>query len=88
MREDRFDTGKSERFRNVDSTDPRVRMNLAVVLALEGRQAEAEGLLKADLPPDDATANVAELKRLVSKKEASSERSGNRAPNAAKVQAN
>ena len=26
MREDRFDTGKSERFRNVDSTDPRVRM--------------------------------------------------------------
>jgi len=69
-------------------TDPRVRMNLAVVLALEGHQAEAEGVLKADLPPDEATASVAELKRLLSKKEASSERNGNRAPDTAKVHVN
>ena len=60
--------------------DPRVRMNLAVVLSLEGKQAEAESIVKADLPPDEATATVAELKRLVSKKEASSERGGDRKP--------
>src|SRR6185312_9647804 len=33
-----------------DDKDPRVRMNLAVVLALEGKQAEAEGIVKARLP--------------------------------------
>jgi Flp pilus assembly protein TadD len=59
--------------------DPRVRMNLAVVLSLEGRSSEAEGILKADLPPDQASARVADLKRLLAKKEASSERSGARA---------
>jgi Flp pilus assembly protein TadD len=72
-----------ERARN----DARVRMNLALVLALEGRQTEAEGIVKADLPPDDATARVAELKRLVSKKEASSER-GARGSDSAKVRSN
>jgi Flp pilus assembly protein TadD len=50
--------------------DPRVRMNLAVVLGLEGRQAEAEGIAKADLPVEEATANVAELKRLLARREA------------------
>ncbi len=59
--------------------DSRVRMNLAVVLALEGKQPEAESLVKADLPPDDATARVAELKQLLSKKEALSEKSTDRA---------
>jgi Flp pilus assembly protein TadD len=48
--------------------DPRVRMNLAVVLGLEGRLADAESLAKADLPVEQATANVTELKRLLSKK--------------------
>jgi len=47
-----------------DDKNQRVRMNLAVVLSLEGRQSDAEGILKADLPPDEATAKVAELKRL------------------------
>jgi len=60
--------------------DPRVRMNFAVVLALEGRQAEAEQILKADLPPEEANARVAELKRLLSKKDAKPERSASRAP--------
>jgi Flp pilus assembly protein TadD len=76
------------RAQNGHETDARVRMNLALVLALEGRQAEAETVLKADLPPDEANARVADLKRLLSKKEASSERGGNRAPDIAKVHAN
>jgi Flp pilus assembly protein TadD len=71
-----------------NETDPRVRMNLAVVLTLEGRQAEAEGVLKVGLPPDDANARVAELKRLLSKKEASSDRIGNRLPDTAKLHNN
>ena len=46
-----------------------MRVNLAVVVGLEGRQAEAEGIMKADLPPDEATAKVTELKRLLAKKQ-------------------
>ena len=61
-----------------DDKDPRVRMNLAVVLSLEGKQAEAEAIVKAGLPPDEATAEVAELKRLLTRKEASSDRSNGR----------
>jgi Flp pilus assembly protein TadD len=49
--------------------DRRVRTNLAVVIGLQGRVAEAEGLVKADLPPEEANANVAYLKRLLSRKE-------------------
>jgi Flp pilus assembly protein TadD len=63
--------------------DPRVRMNLAVVLGLEGHIGEAEGIVKADLPPDQATAKVAELKRLLSKKEASAVRGAARGSEAA-----
>src|SRR5690348_11144656 len=54
--------------------DPRVRMNLAVVLSLEGRASEAEGIVKADLPPDQANARIADLKRLLARKEASADR--------------
>jgi Flp pilus assembly protein TadD len=64
--------------------DSRVRMNLAVVLGLEGRLPEAESLVKADLPPADAAARVAELKQLLSKKQASSEKSADRAPERAR----
>ena len=60
--------------------DPRVRMNLAVVLTLEGRQAEAEKVLKADVSPDEGNARVAELKRLLTKKDGKPERSASRAP--------
>jgi len=70
-----------------EDKNQRVRMNLAVVLSLEGRQSEAEGILKADLPPDEATIKVAELKRLVAKKEASSERSTRRGAESDKVRA-
>lgn len=55
---------------NHPSKDPRVRMNLAVVLGLQGRQTEAESTAKADLPVDEANANVAELKRLLARRNA------------------
>jgi Flp pilus assembly protein TadD len=61
--------------------DPRLRMNFAVVLSLEGRQTEAENLLKAGLSPDEGNARVAELKRLLIKKDGGKpERSASRAP--------
>src|ERR1700748_730166 len=50
-------------------TDPRVRMNLAMVVALQGRQAEAESVLRADLPPEEAAANVAYLKQMLNRKD-------------------
>jgi Flp pilus assembly protein TadD len=71
-----------------DDRNQRVRMNLALVLSLEGNQADAEGIVKADLPPDEASARVAELKRLVSKKEAASDRGAGRGSDAAKVRSN
>jgi Flp pilus assembly protein TadD len=49
--------------------DPRVRQNLALVVGLQGRLAEAETIVKADRPADEAAANVASLKRLLSRKE-------------------
>jgi Flp pilus assembly protein TadD len=73
---------------NSASKDPRVRMNLAVVLGLQGRQTEAEGIAKAELPVDEANANVAELKRLLARKEASRGSSGDRIPTAAPVRPN
>jgi Flp pilus assembly protein TadD len=70
-----------------DKSDSRLRMNFAVVLSLEGRQAEAETLLKADLPPDEANARVADLKRLLAKADGKSGRSASRAPGSATAKA-
>ncbi len=50
-------------------TDPRVRANLALAVGLQGRLGEAETLVKADLPPEEAARNVAYLKRLLARKE-------------------
>src|SRR6476659_5133410 len=50
-------------------TDARVRANLAMVLGLEGRMPEAETVAKADLAPEEAAANVADLKRLLTRNE-------------------
>jgi Flp pilus assembly protein TadD len=47
--------------------DARVRQNLALVVGLQGRFAEAETIVKADLPPDEAAANVAYLKDMLNK---------------------
>lgn len=48
----------------------RVRQNLALVVGLQGRFAEAETIVKADLPPDQAAANVAYLKDMLSRSDA------------------
>ena len=48
---------------------PRVRQNLALVVGLQGRLAEAETIVKADQPAGEAEANVAFLKRLLSRKD-------------------
>ena len=44
---------------------PRVRQNLALVVGLQGRFSEAETIAKADLPPDEAAANVAYLREML-----------------------
>jgi len=54
-----------------DPNNPRIRQNLALAVGLQGRYAEAEGIVKADLPPDEAAANVAYLKDMMSKGPAS-----------------
>jgi Flp pilus assembly protein TadD len=56
--------------------DARVRQNLGLVVGLQGRFAEAEGIVKADLPPDEAAANVAYLKQMLSRKDNPRARAG------------
>jgi Flp pilus assembly protein TadD len=46
--------------------DPRVRQNLALVVGLQGRFAEAERIAGADLPADEAAANIAYLRQMLS----------------------
>ncbi|KJC47949.1 tetratricopeptide repeat protein [Bradyrhizobium sp. LTSP857] len=48
----------------------RVRQNLGLVVGLQGRFTEAETIVKADLPPDQAAANVAYLKDMLSRNDA------------------
>lgn len=45
----------------------RVRQNLALVVGLQGRFEEAETIAKADLPPDEAVANVAYLRQMLAR---------------------
>jgi Flp pilus assembly protein TadD len=45
--------------------DPRVRQNLALVVGLQGRFAEAETIARADLPAEEAAANVAYLRQML-----------------------
>jgi len=49
--------------------DVRVRQNLALVVGLQGRFAEAETIVKADLPAEEAAANVAYLRQMLNRKE-------------------
>ncbi|ABD89254.1 tetratricopeptide repeat protein [Rhodopseudomonas palustris] len=51
------------------STDPRVRQNLALVVGLQGRFAEAESIVRADLPAEEAAANAAYLRQMLSRKD-------------------
>ena len=45
--------------------DRRVRQNLALVIGLQGRFEEAEQMARADLPREEAAANVAYLRRML-----------------------
>ena len=45
--------------------DPRVRQNLALVVGLQGRLAEAESIVQSDLPPEIAAANVSYLRQML-----------------------
>ncbi|HEY0224643.1 MAG TPA: tetratricopeptide repeat protein, partial [Pseudolabrys sp.] len=45
--------------------DPKVRQNLALVVGLQGRFAEAEKIARADLPEAEAAANVAYLREVL-----------------------
>src|SRR4030081_3796889 len=56
--------------------DARVRQNLGLVVGLQGRFAEAESIVKADVPPDEAAANVAYLKEMLSRKDNPRTRAG------------
>jgi Flp pilus assembly protein TadD len=56
--------------------DPRVRQNLALVVGLQGRFAEAESIARADLPPEEAAANVAYLKQMLSQQNAKPAKTG------------
>jgi Flp pilus assembly protein TadD len=44
---------------------PKVRQNLALLVGLQGRFAEAERIAGADLPPQEAAANVAYLRQML-----------------------
>jgi Flp pilus assembly protein TadD len=45
--------------------NPRVRQNFALVVGLQGRFGEAENIARADLPAEQAAANVATLRRML-----------------------
>jgi Flp pilus assembly protein TadD len=45
----------------------KVRQNLALIVGLQGRFEEAETIAKADLPSDEAAANVAYLRQLLAR---------------------
>lgn len=67
------DLGRAEetlrRANSLAPGDPRVRANLALAIGLQGNITEAEKIAKADLPPAEAAANVAQLKRLLARKD-------------------
>ena len=46
--------------------EPKVRQNLALVVGLQGRFAEAETIARGDLSPEEASANVAYLRQMLS----------------------
>jgi len=54
----------------------KVRQNLGLVVGLQGRFAEAEEIVKSDLPPDEAAANVAYLKEMLKNRNKDNSRPG------------
>ena len=50
------------------NADSRVRQNLALVVGLQGRFAAAEKIASAEMSPDQATANVAYLRQMLTQR--------------------
>jgi Flp pilus assembly protein TadD len=50
--------------------EPKVRQNLALVVGLQGRFSEAEGIARGDLSPDEAASNVAYLRQMLAQQNA------------------
>ncbi|MGN6285899.1 MAG: tetratricopeptide repeat protein [Afipia sp.] len=46
-------------------SDARIRQNLALAIGLQGRTAEAEALVSANVPPGEAAANIASLRQMI-----------------------
>ena len=46
----------------------KIRQNLALVIGLQGRFAEAETIVRADLSPEEAAQNVAYLRRMIAER--------------------
>jgi Flp pilus assembly protein TadD len=51
------------------NADPKARQNLALVVGLQGRFAEAEKIARADLPEDEASANVSTLRQMLAQQD-------------------
>jgi Flp pilus assembly protein TadD len=49
----------------LNSREPRVRQNLALVVGLQGRFQEAEEIVRADLTPEEAQANLDYLRQMI-----------------------
>ena len=57
---------------------PKVRQNLALVVGMQGRIAEAEKIASAELPPDEAQANVTYLRDTLAQYQQSKPAQGSR----------
>jgi Flp pilus assembly protein TadD len=49
--------------------EPKVRQNLALVIGLQGRFQEAEAIVRGDLSPSEAAANVAYLRQMLAQQD-------------------
>jgi Flp pilus assembly protein TadD len=59
---------------------PKVRQNLGLVIGLQGRFAEAEAIVRADLPANEAEANVAYLRQMLTQQNEWKKRGRSRLP--------
>ncbi len=66
------------------TSEPRVRQNLALVVGLQGRFAEAETIARGELSPDEAAANVVYLRQMLAEEK---ERRNRKVPSRALKQA-
>jgi Flp pilus assembly protein TadD len=64
----------------------RVKQNLALVVGLQGRFQEAEQIVRADLPPEEAAENIAYLRQLIDEHRAKPDRGRGRAMRSAAIE--